>query len=666
MKIKIEGKYKSLSTFESEELADFTVITGKNGSGKSQLIELIKLKQENKKSSDYNLEITPNFSRLQLEGIKRGKFNIIGNDTIKSSVKLYLENYRSLKTHTKEIIDNIIKKNISSEKLKNENFSHTLKKIGYTNIDEIVNKVYSEEFKGNIFRNKFIGNQKENINEIKLKDISNIFTFGRYNEILFYKEICNYTKKSFLDLKTEDFYNTPISSIYIDNLDMFNSSIETIFYCYIRNRELNYYNFFKKSKNNIKNNSISDSEYLRKHVAPWDLINEIFKENKINFKFNSIELSEFSRDISISSELIKLPTKDRIYFEDLSSGEKTIISLVLKLFASNFYQENLRLPELIILDEPDAHLHPEMSKLLIDVLVNTFVNKLGIKVIITTHSPSTVALAPEESIYQLKNEPSSSLKKISKDDALEILTEFIPTLSIDYKNHKQVFVESPTDINYYQTIFNKLKSEIKFTNNIYFISNGFGEGSCQQVINIVAALRAAGNKTSYGIIDWDNKNQTKNFTSVHGENKRYSIENYILDPIYIITLFLKLKAYNIHKELNLDTTYNEYNIGSETVVILQKYTDWVINKIYEKFSALKKDDKKRSTISYFNNKSISIPSWYLTMNGHKELIVKLKETFPLLKEKYANDIELENELIIIIGKCYPFIPNDTVELLKQI
>ena len=31
----------SLSSFESEELNDFTIITGKNGTGKTQLIQLI-------------------------------------------------------------------------------------------------------------------------------------------------------------------------------------------------------------------------------------------------------------------------------------------------------------------------------------------------------------------------------------------------------------------------------------------------------------------------------------------------------------------------------------------------------------------------------------------------------------------------------------------------
>ncbi len=47
MIIKFQGEHKSLKTFESENLDDFSVITGKNGCGKSQLIELIALKANN-------------------------------------------------------------------------------------------------------------------------------------------------------------------------------------------------------------------------------------------------------------------------------------------------------------------------------------------------------------------------------------------------------------------------------------------------------------------------------------------------------------------------------------------------------------------------------------------------------------------------------------------
>lgn len=41
LRIKFEGKFKSITTFEWNEIPSFAVITGINGTGKSQLLELI-------------------------------------------------------------------------------------------------------------------------------------------------------------------------------------------------------------------------------------------------------------------------------------------------------------------------------------------------------------------------------------------------------------------------------------------------------------------------------------------------------------------------------------------------------------------------------------------------------------------------------------------------
>ena len=42
MKIILGDEHKSLKPFQSEELSNLTIITGKNGSGKSQLLDLIR------------------------------------------------------------------------------------------------------------------------------------------------------------------------------------------------------------------------------------------------------------------------------------------------------------------------------------------------------------------------------------------------------------------------------------------------------------------------------------------------------------------------------------------------------------------------------------------------------------------------------------------------
>src|SRR6201999_232657 len=79
---------------------------------------------------------------------------------------------------------------------------------------------------------------------------------------------------------------------------------------------------------------------------------------------------------------------------DLSSGEKVLLQLVLWLFTAG--KEGV-FPKLLILDEPDAHLHPSMTQQFLDVISDVLVSKHGVREIISTHSPSTVALAPDGS-----------------------------------------------------------------------------------------------------------------------------------------------------------------------------------------------------------------------------------------------------------------------------
>lgn len=391
----------------------------------------------------------------------------------------------------------------------------------------------------------------------------------------------------------------------------------------------------------------------------------IFEKHGINYAFEDVPPDHFVEDIGIEFKLLKKSTGKRIDFANLSSGEKKIIALIVKLFTSDFYKQNLELPELIVLDEPDSYLHPELAKLLIEVLNESFVKKLGVKVIITTHSPSTVALTPEDSLFELKNEPTTSLRKVSKDEALKILTFGVPTLSIDYKNHRQVFVESPTDVFYYQSIYDVLSSNEKLLYRPYFISCTKGKGNSDQVIEMVNSLRKAGNDKVYGIIDWDGKHEYNDSVFVHGAKNYYSIENFIYSPVYLAVYFLGINgAENIFEELGFSGTYNQYTLGpSEDNERLQKVCNWVIDKITKKFPAL--NSNETTEVRYLNNKTVVLPDWFLKTNGH-ELEVKLKKVFPSLEGKFRSEGSMQEELTKVVVKSYPFLPLHSVKLIRDL
>ena len=68
-------------------------------------------------------------------------------------------------------------------------------------------------------------------------------------------------------------------------------------------------------------------------------------------------------------------------------------------------------------------------------------------------------------------------------------------------------------------------------------------------------LRASGNSFVYGIVDWDLKNKSENGVVVIGEGSRYSIENFILDPVYV-GIYLLRDGQISPKQFGLEENFN--------------------------------------------------------------------------------------------------------------
>jgi hypothetical protein len=239
----------------------------------------------------------------------------------------------------------------------------------------------------------------------------------------------------------------------------------------------------------------------------------------------------------------------------------------------------------------------------------------------------------------------------------------LPTLSIGYKNHKQIFLESPTDVFYFQNIFNTLNSQEKLNYKLYFISNEKGKSNCEWVKEIVTKLREGGISKAFGIIDWDGKNTSTSEVLVHGELSKYSIETFLYDAVYLAILFLEANgANNIRTELAFSETYNQYNLSKENVERLQEIWIWLVEKLCKKFPFL--SSVCDIEIKYYNGISLKVPNWYLKMQGH-ELETKLRACLPSL-EKYTEEGKLQKDLSIIMAKCYPFIPIESIALIKSL
>jgi ABC-type uncharacterized transport system ATPase subunit len=170
---------------------------------------------------------------------------------------------------------------------------------------------------------------------------------------------------------------------------------------------------------------LNESDFEKIHgPKPWNVINEIIsKFSGLRYKVNSPEGEDFSRNYML--QLVSLDdTSLEIGFDSLSSGEQTLMALVGALYKKNLGEP---FPNILLLDELDASLHPSMIVNLLEVIKTVFVSR-GMKVILVTHSPSTVALAPVDSLCLVNRTENPRVKKTSRKEALAILTEGFATL----------------------------------------------------------------------------------------------------------------------------------------------------------------------------------------------------------------------------------------------
>ena len=313
----------------------------------------------------------------------------------------------------------------------------------------------------------------------------------------------------------------------------------------------------------------------------------------------------------------------------LSSGEQVLLELAIAIFQHDETRINLSKPELLLLDEKDASLHPANVKRWLEAIADGLVGKQGIKCIITTHSPITVALAPEGSIFEMTEERPYP-QKCSKQSALDQLTVGLPTLAIDYSARRQVFTESSIDARHFQNIYDILKPEFDAPFTLSFASNAT-VGNCQFVLDIVGHMERHGNVTVYGIIDWDLKNQPIGRTRVLGNNSHYSKDNIIIDPLLIGALLVKNDIFS-------DMNYADLiNLDGKT---LQKLVDRIVSKV--KFGL--GETRETSVNHYVGGFSLNVPLAWQMKNGH-DLEDLVKRCVPQLGNRYAAEGSLADDLI---------------------
>jgi len=192
---------------------------------------------------------------------------------------------------------------------------------------------------------------------------------------------------------------------------------------------------------------------------------------------------------------------------------------------------------------------------------------------------------------------------------------------------------------------------------IYLPARTSNGSNCNDVIEVVNNLYANGNEQIYGIIDWDNNNESKNRIIVLGENERYSIENYLLDPLMMGLLFIREAKMPI-SEFGFGTISKYSEIGNLQPEEAQMIIDKVLNNL-GLFSA--------NVIEYdlYNNWKLNISSEFNLFQGH-DLESLYKRKYPFLNI-YQREDGLKKDVIQKIVNDFPeFVPKRIFDTIKKI
>ena len=588
MHIIINADHKSIKSGVEFDLPNFTVLTGKNGSGKSHLMEVISTQGE---SAVLDGERT-------LSSIKYIKFNELNpqfqEDISEDDVK---NSWRSVWNQ----LNNLIQSYRNSPQSYNNSF------------DNYINRYDSHSQR--LMRYWY---------DVAENDVEKL------TENLFYE---NYE---------------------ISREDLFTSQIGTIFKLYQTRLDENKMNEVSNKEEGTSLPVLSKDQFEQKYGRkPWMVINEMMKTAHLPYEVEAPV--RFRPSINYHLQLIDKSRNLRIQVNDLSTGEKVLMSLALSIYST---EEQAARPDVLLIDEPDAPLHPEFSNYLIQAVKESIVDKSGVKVIITTHSPTTVAMAPEESVYQMDKELGKPIK-VSKQQAISLLTKDLDNMRVSIEDRRQIFVESKYDVGCYNRIHNCLLQNNTFQTVPFFLPAKSGDGSnCQDVKDIVNALRNHGNDLVYGVIDHDEHNQGNQYVRVVGGGNRYAIDNYIFDPIYVA--FLLIREHIVKSE--------DMGVKSVTFTHLDTLSHDELQKMISYVSSsLGFSDADVASYDVLNGETFEVSRSYFRIQGH-ELESKIIQKWPQLngiKARHGDDY-LKNYMLDNVITEYPqFIAQELKELFEQ-
>lgn len=637
--LNFKKNHLSINDFESVSIPDFTVITGVNGSGKTHLLRSIECKAIASDAIRATKRGDRQIAYFNWQNLSPSNDGSTTEDGVKEEEKRLEYRFNSSVNvqNAKSAAANFLTKALGKP-MQNINLSQLLEYSAATSKKTEGQTQLSEEISDKL-KLILMDYDRPILEEVLQADPQ----VTRYSSQSLQKPIAAMTCAEF----TSIFHNR------WGRAKIFDQSLSLLFTNYrnalVRNKliQLQCRETGKSSQTYFTDEDFS----LRYGPPPWDMVNETLARINLDFEVTCPDEHSYSE---FRITLRKKSTHTPVKFSDLSSGEKILTSLALCSYYANDDRQILETPSILLLDEVDASLHPQMARKFIEIARDVICKQLKCKVIITTHSPSTISFCEEDSIYAIQNSTGShKLIKTSKNEAITSLCHGVPTLAISYHGRRQVFVESPTDMEAYSQIYQSIRDTITSERSLAFISPGIrGKDGDQNtgravVKKVVSELRQSGAESVFGLIDWDGENTSNGSIHVMAENKADTLENILLDPLMISMLLTRSKNNYFHLETGAtDASYSKLTGRDPAAVRLA--TDHLTTKLFGNIETLVE-------VSYIDGFRIEIDERFQKTDGHK-LAEKYLDEIPELKGVCRNSNELVRKALQILAEHPGFTP----------
>lgn len=420
MHLEFKSEHLSIEKFDPIEIGNFAVITGVNGSGKTHLLRAIRdgfvsadlIRTDEIVFFDLFEFKLKNENEYMLRQVMEEK------DTVWSvfvdAHELQESPYR--RTNLKGLAENFLTPDdiMTIEKIAKEKSMHLLALL----TEDLPNYQLSQQF----------SDYKNHLEQL-FRDAESQGNQYAQNFLQLLRSIqCfphNITKTQFLD-KYE---------ISILKENMIPIHLGKIFVEYRIGEFIATHEKYERNDKTLSMSSSPSDKTIDAHdryasAPPWEIINEFLKaytKGKYSITYpDPIPVAQFVNvTSSFKPELVNNEKAIPVPYDDLSSGEKVLFMLALCMFKANSTRSVF--PKLVLLDEVDATLHPSMIKNLLAVINDVLLPK-GTRVILATHSPTTVSLVPEECIHVVNPSGPKRIDKMTKNEAIQVLTEGYMTI----------------------------------------------------------------------------------------------------------------------------------------------------------------------------------------------------------------------------------------------